>query len=137
MAPWQSSINGNSIYIPANLLVDARQTASGCSTVNFQGITLRLSADLTIYADALTSINGLNVISHDGYQHRVEIVVPGTTTSCGTAKRVSFSPGTTFDSLLHVAIRTPGKVTLDGASALNGTIDARCFASSGTVDLRE
>ena len=129
-------MNGTTVTVEGDLLIDARQVTSSCAAVSFHDATIRLNGDLTIYADALASTAGLTVLSGDGLPHTVQILVPGTTRSCASAGRVVFSPGTTFAANLAVIVKTPGKVTIHGASALNVTVDASCFATSGAVNLR-
>lgn len=46
MASWSSSVNGSTVSIAGNTVVDA--TTSGCATISLQAMTVRLSGDLTI-----------------------------------------------------------------------------------------
>ena len=140
---WTSGVGASSdctmgkttVAVERDLLIDARQSTSSCAAISFNNTTITLTGDLTIFADALASTNGLTVLSGDGLPHEVQILVPGTPGSCSSAGRVVFSPGTTFDPELVLSVKTPGKVTIHGASVMNATIDASCFATSGAVKL--
>ena len=75
MASWGSSVNGSTVFIAGDTQVDA--TGSGCASVNLQTMTVKLSDDLTIYANGFSTINGSSFISADGAVHRVSIVTKG------------------------------------------------------------
>jgi len=83
MAPWGASVNGTDALIASPTVIDARQGTTGCSNgVTLQGMTLRLGADLVVYADQLSVINGLNIQSLDGKAHELRLLVPTTTGAC-------------------------------------------------------
>ena len=77
MAPWSSSVNGASVAVGSATVVDARMATSGCSAVAIQAMTIRPSADLTIVADSIKAVGGMQVRSADGKAHKVTLVVPG------------------------------------------------------------
>jgi hypothetical protein len=78
-------------------------------------LTLSLGGDLTL-VDKFDAINGLNVVSRDGAAHTLTIKVEG---ASGPTK---------------VLLQTPSKVTVNGASSLDTSIQAAAFATSGAVN---
>lgn len=127
MASWGSSVNGSTVSISGNTLIDA--TGSGCATVNLQAMTVKLSGDLTIYANGFSTINGTSFASADGAVHRVNLVTKGPR-GCSTSGNVSLSSNTTVSSS-RLSIDAAGKLTIDGTVDLNGKVTAGCFTGSG------
>ena len=78
------------------------------------------------------SHTGLNVVWRDGAAHTLTIKVEGASGS--TNNDLTFSAGTTIDPKIGVALKTPGKVTVNGTSSLGVTIQAGAFATSGAVN---
>lgn len=122
------SVNGSSVSISGDTEVDA--TGSGCAAVNLQTMTVKLSGDLTIYANGFSTINGSSFVSADGATHRVSIVTKGNR-NCGTAGNVSFSTNTTSTGS-HLSVDAAGTLTVNGVVDLNGKVTAGCFVGSGS-----
>jgi cytoskeletal protein CcmA (bactofilin family) len=133
MAPWGSSVNGSTVTVGSPLVVDARAGTSGCSNVALQQMTVKLAANLVIYADGFQSINGIAFGSADGAHHSVTIIVTGSNASSGA---VSLSAASTTDSLTSLSVHTPGTVTLQGTSSLALRVESGAFVSSGAVTVR-
>ncbi|HEY8912613.1 hypothetical protein [Lacisediminihabitans sp.] len=127
MASWGSSVNGSTVSISGNTLVDA--TGSGCATVALQSMTVKLRGDLTIYANGFSTINGTSFVSGDGAVHRVSLVTTGPR-GCSTSGNVSLSNNTTLSSSL-LSVDAAGKLTIDGTVDVNGKVTAGCFTGSG------
>lgn len=117
------SSSGSVVTVAADLTVDARP----CTTVKLPQLTVRLRGDLTIHADSLDTLGGTAFVSDDGLPHTVEVIATGA---------VKFSAQSTTDTLIGLAVHTPGLVTVLGPSDLTATIDSGAFTSSGAVTLR-
>jgi hypothetical protein len=128
MASSGSSVNGSTISISGNTLVDA--TGSGCATISLQTMTVKLSGDLTIYANGFSTINGTSFVSADGAVHRVSLVTSGAR-GCGTSGNVSLSNNTTVSSS-RLSVDAAGKLTINGTVDVNGKVTAGCFTGSGS-----
>lgn len=128
MASWGSSVNRPNVSISGNTLIDA--TGSGCATVNLQALTVKLSGDLTIYANGFSTVNGTSFVSADGTVHRVSLVTSGAR-GCSTSGNVLLSTNTTVSSS-RLSVDAAGKLTIDGTVDLNGKVTAGCFAGSGS-----
>jgi hypothetical protein len=133
MSSVQNSVGGVNASIATNTVIDARQTASNCATITLQGMTLNLSADLTIYANKFAVLNGLTVHSSDHKPHTLRILVPGTTASCPATSQIAFSPATTIDPLIATQLYAPGRITVAGTTSFTGQVEAGCYYGSGTV----
>lgn len=113
--------------------LDARRVTSNCASVALQQVTLRVSADVVIYADQFSSVNGLTVLTADGAPHSVQLLVPGEHSACSSSTGINLSAHTTFDPLLDVRLSAPGTVTTQDATTLTGSVNAGCISSSGKV----
>lgn len=111
-----SSVNGSTVSISGNTLVDA--TGSGYATISLQTMTVKLSGDLTIYANGFSTINGTSFVSGDGAVHRVSLVTSGAR-GCSTSGNVSLSNNTTVSSS-RLSADAAGKPTIDGTVDVNG-----------------
>ena len=127
MASWGSSVNGSTVFIAGDTQVDA--TGSGCASVNLQTMTVKLSGDLTIYANGFSTINGSSFISADGAVHRVSIVTKGIR-GCGSTGNVVLSSNTKVTSS-QLSVDAAGKLTIDGIVDVNGKVTASCLSASG------
>lgn len=127
MASWGSSVNTSTVSISGDTLVDA--TSSGCATVSLQAMTVKLSGDLTIYANGFSTINGTSFVSADGAEHRVSLVTSGPR-GCGTTGNVSLSSNTT-ESSSRLSVDAAGRLTINGTTEVNGKVTAGCFTGSG------
>jgi len=67
----------------------------------------------------------------DGAAHTLTIRAEGASGS--TNNDLSFSSATTIDPKVKVLCQTPGKVTVNGTSTLDTSIQAGAFATSGTA----
>lgn len=132
IAPWASSINSN-VIDAANVVIDARKGASGCSKVSLQSMTMRLSGDVTLLADGFSSINGLRIESADGQPHKLTVSTTGAS-SCGNTA-VELSSGTITDDLSQFDVTSDGKVAIHGTSSIRGTFDVQCVVANGDVQL--
>ena len=90
-----------------------------------------LSGDLTIVADSLETVNGLNVSSGDGSDHALRIIVPGAVGTAAGQNAVNLSAGTIAGGHVSVEVYTPGKLTVGGGSQIRGTVSAGGFANWG------
>ncbi len=136
MAPWGASVNGPDAVVSGPTVVDARASTSGCASgVTLQGMTVKLNADLVIYTDRLSVVNGLAVHSQDGQPHELRLVVPSTSGGCTDPVSVTVSNGIQADAQTSVQILTTGRVQINGTAAMKAQVDAGCFASSGSVSL--
>ncbi|NTW39998.1 MAG: hypothetical protein HGA44_08920, partial [Cellulomonadaceae bacterium] len=136
MAPWASSVNGDSARIDAPTVIDARSTVSGCSAgITVQGMTLKLGADAVLYADRLSVISGLKVESLDGEYHELRVLIPSTTPGCDLPPKVVVTNGMSSDQQISVQIMSAGRVQMNGPVAMNARLDVGCLASSGAVVL--
>jgi hypothetical protein len=97
-----------------------------------QGMTVTLAGDLTIFANGISSTNGLRFESSDGQPHIVNVVEPGTRT-CANVNGVSLSAATVSDQLTTVNVDAAGKFTVNGIPVISGKVAAGCLAGSGTV----
>lgn len=131
-APWSSSDDGRTIVVDRNVAIDARQVTTGCAAVRLQGLTVLLSADLVLYADSIESLSGTKFVSADGGSHRVELLVPGSTVTCGSGV-VKLNSNTTTDDHIELRIVTPGQLSVVGHSSLNATADVGCLKATGAV----
>ena len=68
----------------------------------------------------------------DGAAHTLTIKAEAASGS--TNNDLFFSAGTTIDPKIKVLLQTPGKVTVNGTSSLDTSIQAGAFAASGTVN---
>jgi cytoskeletal protein CcmA (bactofilin family) len=136
MAPWASSVNGATVDVDVPTVVDARGVTSGCDQVSLQQLTLRLRADLVLYADSIQSVNGLHVVSADGGHHTLKLIVPGDQVDCGGGKDIALSASTVVDPTVTAELHTPGRTVVQTGSQLGGQLVAGCVSSSGTVTLR-
>lgn len=127
------SINGTTITVGSNAVVDARQSANNCSGVILQSMTIKLSGDLTILADGFQATGGFYVQSADGAPHTLRILIPGTAQTCNSSNAIVLNGGTNLDANVTARLHSPGKVSIDGASTLSGQIDAGCVTTSGTL----
>lgn len=114
------------------MVFDARQVTSGCAAVALQGMTVRLSGDLVLYANSIEALSGTKFESFDGILHRVELLVPGSTVMCGTGA-VKLNANTTTDSHTELRVVTPGTLSVMGSSTLNATADTECLNATGAV----
>ena len=136
MAPWGASVNGTDALIASPTVIDARQGTTGCSNgVTLQGMTLRLGADLVVYADRLSVINGLNIQSLDGKAHELRLLVPTTTGTCTGPTTIAAPNGIQAAANINVHLVTSGRVQINGATALSAQIDAGCLTTTGAVTL--
>jgi hypothetical protein len=134
MAAYADSVNGDTSVV-SDTVIDARKSASGCEKVSLQAMTVKLSADLVIYADGFQSVNGLKVNSADGRPHSLRIIVPGESSTCTSGKGIALSAGTVVDPLITSFLHAPSKVSIAGPSAFSGTIEAGCVQSNGAVTI--
>lgn len=127
------SINTSNVSVDADTVVDARKAATGssCSTVSLQGMTVKLSGDLTIVADGFSTLNGAHFVSADGKPHRVTIQIPGT-----TGGNISLSAGTAADPGIALKLITPGTVAVQNGDAFGGSVYAGAFSTSGSVNVK-
>ena len=129
MAPWGSSVNGSTVFIAGDTQVDA--TGSGCASVNLQTMTVKLSGDLTIYANGFSTINGSSFISADGAVHRVSIIVTKGIRGCASTGNVVLSSNTKVTSS-QVSVDAAGKLTIDGIVDVNGKVTASGLSGLGS-----
>lgn len=123
------------LTITQDTVIDARQVSSGCSKVTLQGLTLKLSADLVIYADSLETVSGFKAESGDGSTHVLRIIVPGLTPECGSGRDVIFGNGTQLDEEVQTLLYSPSRVHLAGATAMWGQIVSGCVSSDGQTTI--
>ncbi|MCC2308542.1 polymer-forming cytoskeletal protein [Cellulomonas chengniuliangii] len=136
MAPWAASVNSAEVVVTDATLIDTRHGASGCADgVTLQGMTLALGADLVIYTDQLSVINGLRVMSLDGQSHVLRVLSPAGSAQCTGAPSVDVRNGLVADPEIDVQIAAAARVSLNGPVALNMRVDAGCLAASGSVAL--
>lgn len=135
MAPWGSSVNGSTVTVVGDTVIDARQASSGCTGVTLQSMTLRVSGDVVLIANSFSGINGLRIESADGAPHTVRLLVPGEQVACASAHTVSLSAATVVTPDITLRVMTPGKVAMNGTTTLRGSIAAGCVAASGNVKL--
>ncbi|MFG2045129.1 OmpL47-type beta-barrel domain-containing protein [Dactylosporangium sp. NPDC048998] len=133
MAPWASSVNAGKVTVASDLVVDARTATSGCASVALQEMTVKLRGNLVIYVDKFDAVNGIAFVSDDGGRHSVKVIVTGSNSQNGA---VTFSANSTTDALVDLTVHTPGKVTIQGTSALAAVVESGSFASSGSVVVR-
>ena len=135
IAPWSSSVNGSTIATSGDTVVDARQATSGCAVIKLQGMTVRLSGDLALYADSIEALRGTRFESADGGAHRVELLVPGSTVACNS-KAVKLHANTATDAHTSLRVVTPGTLSIMGSSTISATTDVGCLAPTGAVTIR-
>jgi hypothetical protein len=135
MAPWGSSVNGNTVSITHDTLVDARRSQSNCASVSLQGMTVRMRADLVLFADSIQAVNGLKAESADGKTHTLRLLVPGTTPNCKSGQNVTLSGGIVIDPRVTTQVFTPGKVLMNGPISLTGQVISGCLGTSGVVSM--
>jgi cytoskeletal protein CcmA (bactofilin family) len=132
VAPWGSSVNGPVIAVDRDMVVDARRTTSGCAAVTLQGMTVRLSGDLVVYADSIHALGGTKFESGDGASHRVELLVPGSAVTCD-AGAVKLHANTATDAHTRLRVVTPGTLSVMGPASLDATADTGCLKVTGVV----
>lgn len=135
MAPWSSSVAGDTVSVPAALVIDARQEVTGCASVTLQSMTIALGADLTIVANGFSAIGGLRAMSVDGEPHVLRVLVPGSATGCASGHDIAIPEGGQVSPLIGTQLFTPGKVAVNGTLALTGQILAGCVQAEGRVSL--
>lgn len=135
MATKGYDVGEGPVIVSAPTVVDARGAASGCSSVSLQQVRIELGADLTVLADSLRTVNGLDAVSADGQPHRLRVVVPGEGWSCDASRGVELSGGTVVDPLVTTDVLAAGRVGLQGTSSLTGRVAGGCVRSSGAVTL--
>lgn len=123
------------LTITQNTVIDARQVSSGCSKVTLQGVTLKMSADLVIYADSLETVSGFKAESADGGTHVLRVIVPGLTPECGSGRDVTFGNGSQLDDEIQTLLYSPSRVHLAGATAMWGQIVSGCVSSDGQTTI--
>jgi len=85
----------------------------------------------TYFADPYSAWQrGTKFESGDGVSHRVELLVPGSTVTCGTGA-VKLKANTTTDSHIELRVVTPGMLSVMGPSSINATADAGCLKATG------
>jgi PKD repeat protein/lysophospholipase L1-like esterase len=136
VAPWAASVNGTTVDVAANTVVDARSSTSGCSTATIQGMTLRLAGDATILVDSLAAPTGMTVTSIDGMPHDLRIVVDGEITGCAADGTLSFPNGVVTENGAGLELHSPGAVRINGPAQFDGRVAGGCFSSSGAVTAR-
>jgi len=134
MAPWASSVSGNTVSVATATLVDARLSAGGCGGVALQQMTVSLSANLTLVADKFDAIGGVKFVSADGRDHVVRIYLPGIA-NCRGGHDLTLQAGTVADPHISLNVLAPGKLTMNGPTTVTGNADAACFVGSGSVSL--
>lgn len=136
MAPWASSVNGDSVRIAQPTVVDARAEQSGCPEgVTLQQMTLELEADLVIYADRFAAVNGLQVRSLDGAEHELRILVPDSAAHSSGSPSIILASGTSIDPAIRAQVVTAGTVELGGPLSMTGHVDAGSVVSHGEVTI--
>lgn len=135
MATKRYGVGEGPVVVSAPTVVDARSAASGCSSVSLQQVRIELGADLTVVADSLRTVNGLDAVSADGQPHRLRVVVPGQGWTCDASRGVELSGGTVVDPLVTTDVLAAGRVGLQGTSSLTGRVTGGCVRSSGAVTL--
>lgn len=123
------------IQVTQDTVIDARQVSSGCSKVTLQGLTLRLSADLVVYADSLETVSGFKAESGDGGVHVLRVIVPGLAPECGSGRDVIFGNGSQLDQEIQTLLYSPARVHLAGATAMWGQIVSGCVSSDGQTTI--
>lgn len=113
--------------------IDARKVTTRCDSVALQGLTLRLSADLTIVSDGIASTNGMRVVSADGKPHTLRLVVPGTVGPAAGVGQITLLGTTDVDPLITAVIATPGTVQINGPAQFNGQLIAGRLVLTGGV----
>lgn len=135
LAPWGASVNGPTAALTSTTVIDARVSTTGCATITIQDMTLQLGGDVTILADAFASPGHLTVTSTDGTPHTLHLVVPGQITGCSSAGAIRFSGPTTTTNGARLDASTPGTLTVNGTSSIDGALHAGCVKASGGVTL--
>ncbi|GAA1955088.1 Ig-like domain-containing protein [Agromyces allii] len=130
------SVNSSSISVTSAAVIDARRAATGsnCASIGLQGMTVNLSADFTIVADGLSTVNGARFVSANGERHQVTVIVPGLP-SAG-AGGIALSSETTADDLIELHLTAPGRVSVQNGTNFHGSIYAGGFSTAGTVRVR-
>lgn len=132
MAPWGASVNGSSVTLTGNTVIDARSSTSGCSTATIQGMTLRLGGDVTLLVDGFAAPAGMTVTTTDGQPHTLRVIAGGAGASA-TGGAVGFSTGVTTTEGARLELHTPGAVSINGPASFGGRVVAGQFATSGAV----
>jgi alpha-tubulin suppressor-like RCC1 family protein len=115
-------------------LVDAR-TGDCAAGVTLQGATLRLGADLVLYANQLSLTDDVTVESLDGERHVLRLLAPGANDVCADHPAITVADGLSVDPQIDVEVVTGGLTRLDGPASLTGHVDTGCFTSTGSVEL--
>ena len=91
--------------------------------------------DLTIVADSIGSSNGMKLVSSDGKNHTLRLLVPGTAQTCTAGHDITLVGGTTASDAMAVQLFTPGKIVTNGPTDLRGKLTAGCLAATGQVHI--
>ena len=129
MAAGAYSINGRHVPVTQDTVIDARTATTGCTAVSFQGVQLRLGADLTVVADSLRTVGDVSFVSVDGEPHRVRLVTP----AGATGSVVTLARGLAVDPQVEVEVVTAGTATIGGPSAFTGSVTAGLVRTNGQV----
>lgn len=128
------SMNGP-LTITQNTVLDARQVTTGCSKVTLQAMEIRMSADLVIYTDALTTTNGWTTVSTDGQPHTLRVIVPGLTADCTSGRDITLGTGTVLDQHIQTLLYSPAKIHIDGTTTIWGQVVGGCVSSTGNTTI--
>lgn len=128
------SLNGP-LTITTNTIIDARQVTTGCARITLQLMQLRMSADLTIYADSVQTTNGLTTVSTDGNQHILRVIIPGLAAECGSGRDILIGSGSMLDQKIQTLLYTPAHINIDGVTTIWGQIIGGCVSSTGQTTI--
>ncbi|GAA1440704.1 hypothetical protein GCM10009617_08260 [Leifsonia poae] len=135
MSSAPDSVGGVTATIISDSFLDLRKSASNCASVTLQGMTLNLSANLTIVADSFQALQGFNVVSADARSHSLQLLVPGTQKDCSNGRSIALPPSTTIDSKITAKLFSIGKLTIAGPASFRGEAEAGCMSISGAVTI--
>lgn len=128
------SMNGP-LTITENTVLDARQVTTGCSKITLQGMQLRMSADLVVYADSFVTTNGWTTVSTDGQTHTLRVIVPGVSAECSSGRDIRLGTGTTLDEKVQTLLYSPAKIHIDGTTTIWGQVVGGCVTSTGNTTI--
>jgi hypothetical protein len=128
-----SAAGTSTVAVTSTTWVDARKSGTGCDSVSLQGLTLRLSGDLTLVTNGIASTNGMTVVSADGKAHVLRLLVPGKVGPGVGAGQITLLGTTSIDPLITALVATPGTVQVNGPAQLSGQLIAGRLALTGGV----